>query len=398
MPYKFNPFIGNFDEVQDIDGKVDGPASSTDNAVARYDGTTGKIIQNSGVTIDDSDNVTIPGDLTVNGTTTTINTATLDVTDQNITVNVGGNDASAEGAGLTVERTGTDGSFVYEDALTTKWKLGALGSEIEIADISSTQTLTNKTIDADNNTILDIANANIAVAAAIEVTKLEALTANRATITDASGFLTVSPITNTELGFLTGVTSNVQTQLDAKVDEVASTDNALTRFDGTGGSIQNSAVLLSDTDQLSGLAGLQFTAGVQVISVLDEDDLVSDSATALATQQSIKAYVDDEIAALPTPVDPFTVVSISANTSATSGTTYLVDSTAGQVTVTLPAPALNAFVRVKDAVGNANTSGENIRVAPNAAETIDGAATFQTLDSNFESATFISDGTNWFIL
>jgi hypothetical protein len=35
-------------------GDVTGPASSTDNAIARFDSTTGKIIQNSGITIDDS--------------------------------------------------------------------------------------------------------------------------------------------------------------------------------------------------------------------------------------------------------------------------------------------------------------------------------------------------------
>lgn len=34
-------------------GDVDGPASATDNAVARYDGITGKLIQNSAVTISD---------------------------------------------------------------------------------------------------------------------------------------------------------------------------------------------------------------------------------------------------------------------------------------------------------------------------------------------------------
>lgn len=34
------------------------PSSSTDNAVARFDGTTGRVIQNSGVTIDDNDIVT----------------------------------------------------------------------------------------------------------------------------------------------------------------------------------------------------------------------------------------------------------------------------------------------------------------------------------------------------
>lgn len=42
-------------------GDVVGPASSTDNAIARFDLTTGKLLQNSGITIDDSNNLTIPG-------------------------------------------------------------------------------------------------------------------------------------------------------------------------------------------------------------------------------------------------------------------------------------------------------------------------------------------------
>ena len=40
-------------------GDVVGPASSTDNAIVRFDGTTGKLVQNSGVTIDDSGNMVI---------------------------------------------------------------------------------------------------------------------------------------------------------------------------------------------------------------------------------------------------------------------------------------------------------------------------------------------------
>lgn len=39
-------------------GDVVGPSSATDNAITRYDGTTGKIVQNSGILIDDSNNVT----------------------------------------------------------------------------------------------------------------------------------------------------------------------------------------------------------------------------------------------------------------------------------------------------------------------------------------------------
>jgi hypothetical protein len=42
-----------------LGGDVVGPASSTDNAIARFDGTTGKLIQNSAVTIGDTGNTVI---------------------------------------------------------------------------------------------------------------------------------------------------------------------------------------------------------------------------------------------------------------------------------------------------------------------------------------------------
>ncbi len=44
----------------DLSSTILGPASSTDNAIARFDGTTGKVLQNSTVTIDDVGNVYIP--------------------------------------------------------------------------------------------------------------------------------------------------------------------------------------------------------------------------------------------------------------------------------------------------------------------------------------------------
>jgi hypothetical protein len=44
---------------------------------------------------------------------------------------------------------------------------------------------------------------------------------------------------------------------------------------------------------------LTIDAGATVNIILDEDDMVSDRDDALATQQSIKAYVDDQIAASP---------------------------------------------------------------------------------------------------
>ena len=69
-----------------------------------------------------STGVTIPGNLTVEGTTTTLNTATLDVEDKNITLNYGSGDtsASANGAGITIQDavdSSTDATILWN---TTK--------------------------------------------------------------------------------------------------------------------------------------------------------------------------------------------------------------------------------------------------------------------------------------
>ena len=50
-----------------MDAAVRGPGSSTDNAVARWDGTTGQFLNNSGVIIDDSNNVSGVNNLDLSG-------------------------------------------------------------------------------------------------------------------------------------------------------------------------------------------------------------------------------------------------------------------------------------------------------------------------------------------
>lgn len=48
-------------------GDVDGPAIATANAIARYNGTTGKVIKNSNVLISDAGSITLPDGATVDG-------------------------------------------------------------------------------------------------------------------------------------------------------------------------------------------------------------------------------------------------------------------------------------------------------------------------------------------
>ena len=88
---------------------------------------------------------------------------------------------------------------------------------------ATTDTLTNKSIDSDNNTITNIVNADIKASAAIAFSKMEDLTASRALVSDGSGDVSVSAVTSTEIGYLDGVSSAIQTQIDTK----ASTGKAI---------------------------------------------------------------------------------------------------------------------------------------------------------------------------
>ena len=56
------------------------------------------------------------------------------------------------------------------------------------------------------------------------------LTASRALETDGSGNIVVSDVTSTELNYLDGVSSGIQTQLDAKIATTASASNDFVTF------------------------------------------------------------------------------------------------------------------------------------------------------------------------
>ena len=75
--------------------------------------------------------------------------------------------------------------------------------------------------------------------------------------------------------------------------------------------ITSTGIDVNGTVEFNGLSG---TGAVTVTDILDQDDMSGNSATALATQQSIKAYVDSQVGTVDT------LAEVLANGNATGGT------------------------------------------------------------------------------
>ena len=118
-----------------------------------------------------------------------------------VSVPLGGGFTILGGSGITTALNGSEMTIATDGAVVTE---------------TSTDTLTNKSIDSDNNTITNLVNADIKSSAAIAFSKMANLTTSRALVSDGSGDVSVSDVTSTEIGFLDGVSSAIQTQLDTK--------------------------------------------------------------------------------------------------------------------------------------------------------------------------------------
>lgn len=81
----------------------------------------------------------------------------------------------------------------------------------------------------------------------------------------------------------------------------------------------------------------------------------------------------------------------TASFSAVNKKIYVVTSLT-PITATLPAPVLNAKITIK------KLNAGDITVAQNASEPIDGAPASFIISSEKQSATFVSDGSEWFII
>src|SRR5690606_2887169 len=109
------------------------------------------------------------------------------------------------------------------------------------------------------------------------------LTASRAVVTDGSGFVSAATTTATEIGYVNGVTSAIQTQLNGKAATLSGTSNEIAYFNSSS-TIASLAVATYPS-----LTELTYVKGV-----------TSALQTQLNAKQAQDAFLDD-IAALTDP-------------------------------------------------------------------------------------------------
>ena len=209
-----------------------------------------------------------------------------------------GNDGGSAISALTLDMSAagaasfngdvTVGAKLKMSDVTSGKVLVADGTSYEEIALSGDATINSSGVVAIGSGV--IVNADVNASAAIAFSKMENLTASRALYSDSNGDVTVSDVTSTELGYLDGVSSAIQTQLDAKQ-----------------ATITGSATTI-DTESLTANRAV-ISNGSQKIAVSDvtstELGYLDGVTSAVQTQIDTKAatsYVDNLIAGLRTRV------------------------------------------------------------------------------------------------
>ena len=277
-------------------GDVLGPNSSTNNAISRMDGVTGKRIDSSGVLLSDTNDISgaksfamdgsTSGTLTLRPAATTTSHSLFFPPTQSVAggvlTDVAGNGnlswqvPSASGGDVT-------GDTVSVDQTLVRWN-GTTGKAIQRSNLTlsdSDDLIGAKSFSMSGATSGSVALQPSAVTSNHTLTLPAALGPAGGVLTDAAG--------NGQLSWTLSGNGDVS-------GDTLSVDNTLVRWTGTSGkAIQRSSVVLSDIDELSGLKSVAVSGSTSGAVTVQAADVTTPHTIKLpATQGALNTYLQND--------------------------------------------------------------------------------------------------------
>ena len=250
--------------------------------LANLESASGAANENITIGADSGDTIVITGNLQVSGTTTTVNSTTVNLNDHNIVLD-SGNSTSAvvDGAGITLEGgSGDDATFTYNASTNAfDFKLGSAFEDIKAAKFTGTEldisgdadidgTLEADAITVDGTTLTEFIQDTVGA-------MVTGNTETRVSVTYEDGDGTLDFVVD-------DMTANTQLTTEEVQDIVGAmfTGNTETNISATYQDSDGTIDLVSDNTQLSFASAAEVQAGTNTTKAINPDKLAAKSVHA----------------------------------------------------------------------------------------------------------------------
>ena len=245
-------------------------------------------------------NAVITGNLTVQGTTTTVNSTEVTIADSVFRVN---SDGAVVSAGLEAI-IGSNTESILFNPTTQRWEFS---DDIHTAGNLSVADVTFANLNDGSTTIAGFVDEdNMSSDSATLLPTQQSVKAYVDSQVSGSGG-TLQPQIDDRMQVAN--VNTIQTNLQANIDDrmqvanvntlVTNTQNTLQANIDTKLAVSNATATFAPINNATLTGTTQFAnlsdGSITVTAFVDEDNMASDSATLVPTQQSVKAYVDTEI-------------------------------------------------------------------------------------------------------